>query len=93
MEVFFLLFLFPGLRRVRSPPRDFTLMYNIWQDAGNRTRVAVTLQAARCADMSYTYTSLDEVTLLLTMPINYTGMTILYCRGMSSPFHHDTAFF
>ena len=33
--------------RVRSPPREFYLMYNIWQDAGNRTRFAAT--AARCA--------------------------------------------
>ena len=43
---FFILFV-PRVRRVRSPPRDFYFMYNIWQDARNRTQVAAT--AARCA--------------------------------------------
>ena len=44
---FFSSFFVPRVRRVRSPPRDFYLLYNICQDAGNRTRVAAT--AARCA--------------------------------------------
>ena len=37
----------PRVWRVRSLPQDFYFMYNIWQDAGKRTRVAAT--AARCA--------------------------------------------
>ena len=56
------LFLFPGLRRVRSSPRDFyyTCMYNIWQDAGNQTRAAAT--AARCATNEL-HTSLNIISL------------------------------
>ena len=34
------LFLFPGSRRIRYPSQVFYIMYNIWQDAGIRTRVA-----------------------------------------------------
>ena len=59
---FFKLFLFPGLRRVRSSPRDFYYMYNIWQDAGtgNQTRAAAT--AARCATNEL-HTSLNIISL------------------------------
>ena len=42
--LFLKLFLFPGSH---TPSRGFYFMFNIWQDAGNRTRVAAT--AARCA--------------------------------------------
>ena len=57
-QFFLKLFLFPGVRRVRSPPRDFYFMYNFWQDAGNRTRVAAT--ASRCATNEL-HTSLNFV--------------------------------
>ena len=46
-QCFFISLFVPRVRRVRSPPRDFNFMYDIWQDAGNRTRVTAT--AARCA--------------------------------------------
>ena len=46
-DIFFKTLFVPKVRRVRSPPQDFYFMYNIWQDAGNRTRVAA--NAARCA--------------------------------------------
>ena len=42
--LFLKLFLFPGSH---TPSRGFYFMFNIWQDAGNRTRVAATV--ASCA--------------------------------------------
>ena len=44
LKTHLLLFLFPGFR---NPSRIFYFMYNFWQDAEIRTRVAAT--AARCA--------------------------------------------
>ena len=79
--IFFKFFLFPGLRRVHSPLWDFYFMgYNIWQDAGNRTRVIAT--AARCATnelhtslMSYTLPSKD-IQLLFCLQKFYPRMFI-----------------
>ena len=53
-------FLFPCLRRVRSPSRVYTLciQYSIWQDAGIRTRVAAT--EARCTTNEL-HTPLNEL--------------------------------
>ena len=57
-----LLFLFPGSR---PPSQDFYFMYNIRQDAGNRSRVPAT--AARCATIEL-HTSLRAIHI----PLSYT---------------------
>ena len=68
-KCFLKLFLFPGLRRVHSPSRIFTLCrYNIWQDAGIRTRVAA--NAAKCATNEL-HTSLPKVPLFAVKYISH----------------------
>ena len=75
---FFFFCLFPGFRRVRSPLRNFYFMYNIWQDARNRTRIAAT--AARCATNEL-HTSLSTPVFLKKHDQNLGLMylSILYC--------------
>ena len=43
----FFIYSCPKVKEGPLSPRDFYFVYNIWQNAGNRTRIAAT--AARCA--------------------------------------------